>query len=1000
MSKLKRFAALTIVAAILLSLISVPGIHPLSVQADAASAAISETYPEATELLTNLGIMNNTEKAWTDYIKGAEVNKVAYDLLFATYNWSFGTFGRSDFAADEYVSGEAMFYNIVPTLYFSNAMDEQIWVDYFRLARGLKNYDEKAALTREQAAQIFVNVLKAPHNFNPASQEQRADFLGIHYTQVSTDTVGRPTYQWIRSATGETVSSAYVQEPIAVFTDDQVVTWSDMFNAVGETPDNAAAMIYWAFRPFAYQICADGQYGEMQWAETAGGNASVFDGNLGTVEIYDTYSKFLPDIGGNTFTMQLFRIVTYSAPTTVSETYPEATELLTNLGVMNDAKAAWTDYITGAEVNKVAFDLFFSTYNWSFGTFGRSDFAADQYVSGEAMLYNIVPALGFFNGMDEQIWVDYFRLTRDVQNYDEKAALTREQAAQIFVNTLKAAHEWNRRSQEQRADFLGIHYTFVGNDHMGRPTYQWIRTATGEAVSSAYAQKPIAVLTGGQVTWSDLFNAVGETQEEAGLLSYWGDYYSFRPFAYQICAEGSLGDPAWIENISGNSTIFQTNGYTVEIYDTYSKLMLDLAGDGKPFTMQMFRLVCYSDLLVECKTEGGVKSVYMYGDPSGNSYGAWGTGVGAPGAAFGALEDGTYVAHWSGAYATLNDPEPAARVQATLTAFDTSAGTVTYGSTTAKYSTRFHKGYNLMTDANIGKTFAFFMDRNGYVVSMSEDVEPVVEICGADGTAVKCLSLTAALAELDADEYLSLLEDVEENITATKDIRIDLNGHTLAGTVNMGSYELQGMDSTTNGYTAGTGKLTATVTGTVAKTVRAANAKRYVAVQHEDGSYTFDRFYIGITALMAHTVSGEIEYKAVVGGNENVKSALADENAYGFVVQLQGSDPVVTGKSKDTFIVGAGGNEKTLTIKNQLAAVNEDNTLVDKAVSAKVFITLKDGTKVEGTEYSYTIASMFQIVDSTFNSLKDASKAGLKALYIKYPVMEGWNLTNIAAYAG
>ena len=402
----------------------------------------------------------------------------------------------------------------------------------------------------------------------------------------------------------------------------------------------------------------------------------------------------------------------------ISETYAEATELLTNLGIMNNSAKAWTDNVKGAEVNKVVYDLFFSTYNWSFAVFGRSDFAADQNVTGEALLYNLVPALGFYNGMDEQIWVDYFRLTRGIKDYDEKAALTREQTAQIMVNTLKAAHEYNRRSQEQRADFLGLHYTQVSADGLGRPTYQWIRTATNEAVSSTYAQEPIAVLSGGKVTWSDIFDAVGETKEESSLLAYWGDYWSFRPFSYQICSEGLMGDVLWTETLNGNTNPFQTNGYTVEIYDTYSKNLADIGGNI--FTMQLFRLVCYADLLVECKTESGVKSVYMYGESSGNSYGAWSTAAGAPGEAFKDLADGVYTAHWSNSEAKLYEPELTTMVADKLTAINKSSASVTYGSTAGEYSTRFHKGYDLMADGNIGNVYSFYLDRNGYVVSMAE----------------------------------------------------------------------------------------------------------------------------------------------------------------------------------------------------------------------------------------------------------------------------------------
>ena len=258
-------------------------------------------------------------------------------------------------------------------------------------------------------------------------------------------------------------------------------------------------------------------------------------------------------------------------------------------------------------------------------------------------------------------------------------------------------------------------------------------------------------------------------------------------------------------------------------------------------------------------------------------------------------------------------------------------------------------------------------------------------------------SIAEALDALGANQYIAVNCDIRENLTAGKTFYLDLAGHTVSGILDMGSFELRGMDSTTNGYVLGAGKLTAKVTGTVADHCKAANAKRYLATASDDG-YTFDRFYVGITSVSMNPFTGEIGYKSAVGGNENVKAALADEDAFGFSVKLEGGEPVITALGKDEFVTGSAGNKKSLTIENQLEAVNEDPTLADLKVSATVFIKLASGETIESAEYAYSIVDMFKLVDGSFDSMSASAKASLKKLYDANTVMKDWDLPNIGGY--
>ena len=250
----------------------------------------------------------------------------------------------------------------------------------------------------------------------------------------------------------------------------------------------------------------------------------------------------------------------------------------------------------------------------------------------------------------------------------------------------------------------------------------------------------------------------------------------------------------------------------------------------------------------------------------------------------------------------------------------------------------------------------------------------------------------------DEKVCVTLTDDVDGTVNAAgKDVYLDLAGKTMAGTMNVGT--LYGIDATTNGYTEGTGKLTASVTGTVASHTRAADAKRYLASE-QDGVYTFNRFYIGITSISMNPYSGEIGYKAIVGGNESVKAALADTGAYGFKVGVEGFEPVETTADKEEFVTGNAGNRKSLTIENQLKTVNEDPSLAPRKVTATVFIRLANGDEIESSAYSYTMEEMYKIVDDSFDKMDAASKNGLKNVYKEYAVMKTWDLPNIAAYAG
>ena len=136
------------------------------------------------------------------------------------------------------------------------------------------------------------------------------------------------------------------------------------------------------------------------------------------------------------------------------------------------------------------------------------------------------------------------------------------------------------------------------------------------------------------------------------------------------------------------------------------------------------------------------------------------------------------------------------------------------------------------------------------------------EIVKNDGTRTNYPTLQKAVTEFpqgsNGNTYIKLLHNTtEKNITADKNLYLDLNGRTVTGNITVGSgFTLYGMDSTTDNYD-GTkaGKIDGTVTGAVAPVhetstnrVDGYDSLRYVAIENEKGpGYSFHRFNISVT---------------------------------------------------------------------------------------------------------------------------------------------------------
>ena len=153
----------------------------------------------------------------------------------------------------------------------------------------------------------------------------------------------------------------------------------------------------------------------------------------------------------------------------------------------------------------------------------------------------------------------------------------------------------------------------------------------------------------------------------------------------------------------------------------------------------------------------------------------------------------------------------------------------------------------------------------------------------------------------NGNTYIKMLHSTTEEITASRDLYLDLNGCTVTGDFKMAGHTLYGMDSTTDNYDGTTpGKLVGTVTGTVApvhetsaKTVAGYDSLRYVAIKNEAGKeYTFHRFNISVTGYRFELATGDTPQCALffIGKFQGDAEAKKHLTSLGFTLDgLKGS---------------------------------------------------------------------------------------------------------------
>lgn len=266
------------------------------------------------------------------------------------------------------------------------------------------------------------------------------------------------------------------------------------------------------------------------------------------------------------------------------------------------------------------------------------------------------------------------------------------------------------------------------------------------------------------------------------------------------------------------------------------------------------------------------------------------------------------------------------------------------------------------------------------------------------------LAAAVTAAGGSSSNYIQLLADVTETVTVSGDLYIDLSGHTLSGVTCTGT--VYGMDSATNDYTdANAGSMT--VTGTVAASYKTTTAQtgaiyRYLTVK-DGSSYSFHRFYMGVTTVVLSPANDGMGYKATFAGSETVKAQLQD---FGMGVSFDPLAESLSGniyrtKSADKFTTGTPFTQK-LIVKNILKKdIPENHDYASTPIYARCFIRLNDGTTLFSAQLGGNLMELVEAVDDNWKSYNTSQKNAVTDMLEQYPLSTGgWGITNAHHHDG
>lgn len=258
-------------------------------------------------------------------------------------------------------------------------------------------------------------------------------------------------------------------------------------------------------------------------------------------------------------------------------------------------------------------------------------------------------------------------------------------------------------------------------------------------------------------------------------------------------------------------------------------------------------------------------------------------------------------------------------------------------------------------------------------------------------------SFDQAYASCGEQQYIQMLWDVESSLQLDKDLYLDLNGRAMTGTIQTGEYTIYGMDSKTNmyenssGYFACTdaeGKLLQVQTHWATTEQMTGVIRSYLAIQNDRG-WSFNRYYLGLTHITLKPATNGVGYKAYFVANSTVCDALSDTDTFGYALSLEGGRSIT--RAMDGY---TSGRVVTLRVDNYNV-----KDYGEAGLSAKVFMTLKDGTVLESSEHTITLRGLVETINREYSRFDAEKLQAAAAMILANPTMQDWDVENILNYA-
>ena len=252
----------------------------------------------------------------------------------------------------------------------------------------------------------------------------------------------------------------------------------------------------------------------------------------------------------------------------------------------------------------------------------------------------------------------------------------------------------------------------------------------------------------------------------------------------------------------------------------------------------------------------------------------------------------------------------------------------------------------------------------------------------------------AVAAMADGDLIRLLIGTAGQKLELTKNAIIDLNGCAIDEITVAAGKTLYGYDSATNAYNeAAAANVKITGEGTVAATYATTEPiRKYITIKTGD-TYSFHRYYVGITKKTLHVGTKGIGVTAVFAGTPSVKALLKDAKTFG--VELN-SAADFTGTANNVASSTAFVSGKV----NTLQAIVDNYLLTKDAAEAKLYarayLELADGTKLYSAVATVDAKEVMQAIDASAAALDEDKK---KAVQLMINGLS-WNMPKEWAFTG